>query len=334
MSMRFGVLILAGLFSYCSHVFAGFAPSEWDRYCRKCHVDNPINARYDSSIKAHKNVSISCVACHRDKGIGGHVKASAANILLFFQDMTLPPDVRPQTISSMSSEDCLACHPYILEVDAISPRRLPDAVRSIRLRAAHGQHWEYRSYTPDQREKLKVLMERNATSPLGNAERAQISRLSQIEKMQCSHCHERFRADAPGGIDLKVNIAMKNPMECIACHVALRNSIHPGDNSPLPSAVSCERCHHGKLHQKMFFFPVDCGTQEECLRCHPEYSPGKIAGINPGEFVHKSTGVLDPGPAKKAISSLSNNQKSDRKVSGMNKSSGAIFPLPTQIIRK
>jgi hypothetical protein len=332
--MRCGVLILTGFFSFCSSLFAGSAPSEWDRYCRKCHVDNPINARYDSSIKAHKNASISCVACHRDKGIAGHVRASAANFLLFFRDMTLPPDVRPNNLSSMTSDGCIGCHPYIREVDEIAPRKLPEAVRSIRLRAAHGQHWEYRTYTPDQRDKLNILMTRRAKSTLGKAEQDQIGRLFQIEKMQCSRCHERFKEDSPGGIDPKVNIAMKNPMECTACHVALRSSIHPGDNSPAPSAVSCERCHYGKLHQKMIFFPVDRGTKEECLRCHPEYSPDKLVGIRPEQFVHKSTAILNPGPAKKLMNSPRFNQKSDSKIAGISKSSGAIFSIPTPIFRK
>jgi hypothetical protein len=332
--MRCGVLIFTGLLSFCTSLFAGIAPSEWDRYCRKCHVDNPINALYDSSVKAHKNASISCVACHRDKGIAGHVKASAANFFLFFHDMTLPPDVRPNALSFMTSDDCLACHPYIRDVDEISPRKLPEAVRSIELRAAHGQHWDYRTYTPDQRDKLKTLMAGNAKSTLGKVEQDQIGRLSQIEKMQCSHCHERFREDSPGGIDPNVNIAMKNPMECTACHIALRHSIHPGDNSPLPSAVSCERCHYGKLHQKMIFFPVDRGTKEECLRCHPKYSPDKLGGIKPEQFVHKSVGVINPVPAKKLMNSSSRNQKSENKIVGISISSGAIFSIATPTVGK
>jgi hypothetical protein len=329
--MRYEVIILTGFFSFCSSLFAGSVPSEWDRYCRKCHVDNPVNARYDSSIKAHKNASISCVACHRDKGIAGHVKASAANFLLFFHDMTLPPDFRPNKLTSMTSDDCLGCHPYIQEVDEISPRKLPKAIRSIELRAAHGQHWDYRTFTPDQRDKLKTLMAKKAKSTIGKTEQDQAGRLSQIEKMQCSHCHVRFRQDSFGGVDPNVNIAMKNPMECTACHIALRNSIHPGDNSPLPSAVSCERCHYGKLHQKMRFFAVDRGTKDECLRCHPKYSPDKLVDIRPELFIHKSTGVLNPGPAKKPMGNSSVNQDSDRKVANI-KSSGSIFSTP--IFRK
>jgi hypothetical protein len=289
--MRCEVLVLAGIFSFVSSGFSGSAPSEWDRYCRKCHVDSPVNALYDSSAKAHKNAFISCVACHTDKGIAGHVKESAASFLLFFQGVTLPPDIRPRKSPSITSDDCLGCHPYVLEVDEISPRKIPKDVRLIKLRAAHGQHWDYRNFGPDQQERLKTLINQKA---INKTEFDQISRLSQIEKMQCSHCHERFRRDIPGGVDLNVNIAMKNPMECTACHVEIVKAIHPGDNSPLPSAVSCERCHYGKLHQKMVFFPVDHGSKTDCLRCHPEYKPDKHVGVEPEQFIHKSTALLNP----------------------------------------
>ena len=299
--MRHAILILAGLLSFCaSALCGGLALSEWDRYCRKCHIDRPVNSLYDSSIKAHKDDSISCVLCHRDKGIAGHVKKSAESFLLFFQDVTLPPDVRPSTRSSVTSDDCLVCHPYIQEVDEIARQKLPQNVRPMMLRAGHSQHWDYRTFTPEQRDKLQTLRAGNAKSPLAGADRDQLDRLAQIEKMRCSRCHERFKADSPGGIDPNVNIAMKNPMECTACHIALRAAVHPGDSSSLPSAVSCENCHHGKLHQKMTFFPVDRGTDRDCLLCHPKYSPDELRAIKPEQFVHKSTAVLKPGGKPKS----------------------------------
>ena len=294
--MRYTVLILAGILSLCSAALCGsLSPSEWDRYCRKCHVDRPVNSLYDSSIKAHKNASLSCVTCHRDKGIAGHVKKSAESFLLLFQDVTLPPDLRPSTPASVTSDECLVCHPYIQEVDEIARQRLPQNLRPMMLRAGHSQHWDYRTFTPQQQDKLKSLMAKKASSPLAKPEQDQLDRLSQIEKMRCSRCHERFKRDSPGGVDPNVNIAMKNPMECTACHIALRAAVHPGDSSPLPSAVSCENCHHGKLHQKMTFFPVDRGTERDCLLCHPKYSPDELRALGPEQFVHKSTAVLKAG---------------------------------------
>jgi hypothetical protein len=290
MTMENKALILAGLLLVsASSLFGSVSPSEWDRYCRKCHIERPVNSLYDPSIKAHKSTSLSCVFCHSDKGIAGHVRRSTEDFLLLFHDMTLPPDTRPQKPSSMTSDDCLGCHAYIREIDEIEPRKLPKALRPIRLRAAHAQHWDYRTFTAELQDKLKVLISQRTKSPLGKTEQAELDRLSQIEKMQCSRCHERFRKDSPGGVDPNVNIAMKNPMECTSCHVGLRNVIHPGDNAPLPSAVSCERCHHGKLHQKIIFSPVDGGTHSDCLRCHPGYTPDELAKINPAQFVHKTT---------------------------------------------
>lgn len=294
-------LVFAGflcLFSFSA--FAGAIPSEWDRYCRKCHIDRPVNSLYDPSIKAHSQVSLSCVGCHRDKGIAGHVKKSNETVFLLFQDMTLPPDVRPPKTSSVTSEECLRCHPYIREVDEISQTKLPKTVRPIKLRAAHGQHWDYRTFTSELRDRFESLSARKTKYPLAKAEQAQFDRLSQIEKMQCSRCHERFKKDSPGGIDPNVNIAKRNPMECTACHVALRTAIHPGDISPLPSAVSCERCHQGKLHQKMVFFPVDFGTNDDCLLCHPGYTREELATIKPAQFVHGNTAVLNGVNSQKA----------------------------------
>jgi hypothetical protein len=299
--MRYYVIILSGLcLLFSSSLFGGILPSEWDFYCRKCHIDRPVNSLYDPSIKAHK-ADLSCVACHRDKGIAGHAKKSAQNFLILFQDMTLPPDVRPRESSSITSDECLRCHSYILETDEISWRKLPKAVRQVGLRAAHGQHWDYRTFTSRQRDRLKGLIALKARySSLTRAEQDERDRLLLIEKMQCSRCHERFKSDSPGGIDPNVNMAMKNPMECTACHSALRTAVHPGEAIPLPSAVSCERCHHGKLHQKMIFFPVDCSTKEECLRCHPAYTPDKLPNMKPEQFGHKSTGMRTQSAGKMA----------------------------------
>ena len=298
--MRTKALILTGLLSlFSASLFGGVAPSEWDSYCRRCHIERPVNSLYDPSIKAHSDVSLSCVGCHNNKGIAGHVKKSAESFLLMFQDVTLPPDVRPQNSSSVTSDKCLSCHPYIQEVDEISPKKLPKVVRPIKLRAGHSRHWDYRTFTPEQRDRLKALTAKKATLPLAKEDQDQLDRLSQIEKMQCSRCHEHFKKDSPGGVDPNVNIAMKNPMECTACHIALRTAVHPGDVSPLPSAVSCESCHHGKLHQKMVFFPVDYGTDNDCLRCHPGYTPDELRAIKPDQFSHKSTGTQKPGPGEK-----------------------------------
>ena len=199
-------------------------------------------------------------------------------------------DFRPQTPSSMTSDQCLTCHFYIREVDEIVAMKLPKDLRPIKLRAGHSQHWDYRVFTSDQRDKLNALTAKKAKLPLAKSEQDQLDRLSQIEKMQCYRCHERFKKESPGGIDANINIAMKNPMECTECHIALRTAVHPGDGSPLPSAVSCERCHHGELHQKMIFFPLDHGTDADCLRCHPGYTPEELLAAKPAQFSHKSTG--------------------------------------------
>jgi hypothetical protein len=341
--MRYHILILIGLLSFfCSSLFGGISPSEWDFYCRKCHIDRPVNSLYDSSIKAHSGATLSCVICHPNKGIAGHVKKSAESFRFMFQSMTLPPDVRPQTPSSVTGDECLRCHPYIQEVDEILKNKLPKDVRPIKLRAAHSQHWDYRIFTSEQRDKLKALMAQKAKLPLSKTDQDQLDRLSQIEKMQCYRCHERFKKDSPGGEDRNVNIAMKNPMECTACHIALRTAIHPGDGSPLPSAVSCESCHHGKLHQKMVFFPVDYGTDNDCLRCHPGYTPEELLAIKPAQFSHKSTGTVNPSSVKKPMDIPLDiplfNPKSNGKTANSKKLSGASLsipiPTPTPIFRK
>jgi hypothetical protein len=288
--MRCRILFIAGLLT-SSSLFGASGPSEWDSYCRKCHIERPVNSLYDPSTKAHFGASRSCVSCHPNKGIAGHLKRSAESFRILFRDITLPPDIRPQETTSMTSGACIACHAFFQEVDEIPQGKLPKALRKIKLRAAHGQHWDYRTITSEQKDRLKTLMAKKAKSLLAKNEQTELDRLSQIEKMQCSRCHERFRKDIPGGVNLNVNIAMKNPMECTACHIALRNSIHPGDIPLIPSALSCERCHHGGLHQKMTFFPVDRTTVEECLRCHPGYETDELVAIKPNQFSHKSTGI-------------------------------------------
>lgn len=290
MIMRYTIVIFVAL-SFSASLFAGISPSEWDFYCRKCHIERPVNSLYDPSIKAHSRDSLSCVSCHPNRGIAGHISKAAENFRLMFQDLTLPPDIRYQKTSPVTSDECLRCHFYILEVDEIEQRKLPKAVRRITLRAAHSQHWEYRTQTAEQRDELKKLTAAKTQSPLVGAEQDRLDRLSRIEIMQCSRCHERFKKDSPGRIDPNVNIAMKNPMECTSCHIALRNSIHPGSASLLPSAVSCEWCHHGNLHQKMVFFSVDRGTGNDCLSCHPGYTDDELAAVKPNQFNHKSTGV-------------------------------------------
>jgi hypothetical protein len=293
------ILIIAFFLALLSgSLFGGASPSEWDSYCRKCHIDRPVNSLYDPSAKAHLNASFSCVACHRDKGISGHMKKSAESFRLLFQEMTLPPAVRPSQTSYVKSDDCLACHAYIRDEDEIPSAKLPKALRQIKLRAAHGQHLDYRAFTAEQRDKLKFLTAKGSKSSLPKAEQAELDRISGIEKMQCSRCHERFKKDSPGGVDPNVNMAMKNPMECTVCHISLRNSIHPGDTPPLPSAVTCERCHNGKLHQKAIFFAVDCTTNSECLKCHPGYDPDELLAVRPDAFIHKSTMAIRSGQWK------------------------------------
>jgi len=329
MTMRERALILTGLLTLFSlPLFGSYSPSEWDFYCRKCHIDRPVNALYDSSIKAHKDASISCVACHRDKGFAGHVRKSSEIFLIAFRDSTLPPAVQPPRASSATSGECLGCHPYILEVDDIERRKLPRAVRPMMLRAAHRQHWDYRIFTPELRDSLKALVDRNTRSSLAKTGRDQLDRLARIEIMQCARCHERNKKDSPGGVDPNVNIAMKNPMECTTCHVALRTAIHPGDTAPLPSAVSCERCHHGKLHQKMIFFAVDHGTESDCLLCHPKYSPEELRAVNPGQFSHKSTATLYAGTAKNPPGSVHSDARSYDGVVAL------PVPIPAPISKK
>lgn len=294
--MRYRTILLIGiLLLSSSRLWAGISPSEWDFYCRRCHIDRPVNSLYDPSIKAHSGASLSCVACHTNKGIAGHVQQSAEDFYFLFQGMTLPPDIRPQKPVSTTSEDCLRCHAYILEVDEIERRKLPEIVRRIGLRAAHNQHWDYRRFTPEHRDRMNTLGA--AKKPLAKTDQDQLDRLSRIETMQCYRCHERFKKELPGGVDVNVNIAMKNPMECTACHISLRAAVHPGPASALPSAVSCERCHHGKLHQKMVFFPVDQATGDDCLRCHPRYTAAELRAARPDSFIHKSTGI--PGQEAK-----------------------------------
>ncbi|MBN1567080.1 MAG: hypothetical protein JXA73_04490 [Acidobacteria bacterium] len=289
--MRCTVLTFAALALFLSpYLFARISPSEWDFYCRRCHIERPVNSLYDPSIKAHSNTTLSCVTCHPNKGIAGHAGKTAESFRSMFQDLTLPPDIRYHRFTSVTNDECLRCHFYILEVDEIEKRKLPEAVRPIKLRAAHSQHWDYRTQTARQRDELKTLTAGKVTTPLTRTEQDQLDRLSQIETMQCSRCHERSKEDKPGGVDSNVNIAMKNPMECTNCHIALRTAIHPGYASSLPSAVSCEWCHHGNLHQKMTFFPVDRGTESDCLSCHPGYTEDELAALGPKQFIHKSTG--------------------------------------------
>jgi hypothetical protein len=333
MTMRKIIFILTGVFLvFSSSLFGSISPSEWDYYCRKCHIDRPVNSLYDAEILAHKNTSRSCVSCHRDKGFSGHVKRSAESFFLLFRNSTLPPDIKPPKASSVKSEECLTCHSYIWEVDEIEQRKLPKAVRPMMLRAAHSQHWDYRTFTPELRDQLKTLMAKKAKFALSKTEQDQLDRLLQIEKMQCSRCHERFKQNSPGGVDPNVNIAMKNPKECTSCHVALRAAVHPGDTSPLPSAVSCERCHYGKLHQKMVFFPVDYGTEADCLKCHQKYSPEELRAVKPDQFTHKSTAALNQRLAKKSAESGYSN------ITKTGKTSGAVdstpIPIPTPIKKK
>jgi hypothetical protein len=288
--MGYRTVILTGfLLLSSSRLWGGLSPSEWDFYCRRCHIDRPVNSLYDPSIKAHSGASLSCVACHTNKGIAGHVRQSAEDFFFLFQGMTLPPDVRPRKPVSTTSDECLRCHAYALDVDEIERRKLPESVRRIGLRAAHSRHWDYRIFTPEHRDGMNTLSA--AKAPLNKEDQDKLERLSRIETMQCYRCHERFKKDSPGGVDVNVNIAMKNPMECTACHISLRSAVHPGPASPLPSAVSCERCHHGKLHQKMVFFPVDQGSADDCLRCHPGYAPDELRAVRPDSFIHKSTGM-------------------------------------------
>jgi hypothetical protein len=45
----------------------------------------------------------------------------------------------------------------------------------------------------------------------------------------------------------------------------------------------------------MIFFPVDSGTNDDCLLCHPGYTREELAVIKPTQFIHESTGVpIDP----------------------------------------
>ncbi len=284
-------LVFAGFLCLSSFsAFAGAIPSEWDRYCRKCHIDRPVNSLYDPSIKAHSQVSLSCVGCHRDKGIAGHVKKSNETFVLLFQDMTLPPDVRPPKTSSVTSEECLRCHPYIREVDEISQTKLPKAVRPIKLRAAHGQHWDYRTFTSELRDKLESLSARKTKYPLAKAEQAEFDRLSQIEKMQCSRCHERFRKGQPGRDRSKCKYRDEKPdgMHGLSCRAPHRYPSGRHLSSP-------ERRFMRALP------PRETASENGFLPCrfrNQRRLPALPSGIHQGGARHNQAGSVRPWKAR------------------------------------
>jgi len=38
----------------------------------------------------------------------------------------------------------------------------------------------------------------------------------------------------------------------------------------------------------MVFFPVDFGTNDDCLLCHPGYTREELAIVKPAQFIHES----------------------------------------------
>jgi hypothetical protein len=102
------------------------------------------------------------VTCHPNKGTAEHVKRSEESFASLFKDMTLPPDIASQQSSAMTSNDCLRCHPYIREIDVIADKKLSKEVLPIKLRAAHGQHWDFRTFGQEQQDKLNTLYKKQS----------------------------------------------------------------------------------------------------------------------------------------------------------------------------
>jgi hypothetical protein len=294
--MRYKLWFVVLLPVFCSFLYGADVPSEWDSFCQKCHSDRPGSILYNPSSKAHSVKSVSCVACHPNKGTAGHVKQSEESFKSLFKNMTLPPDVAPRQSSAMTSDDCLRCHPYIREVDVIADKKLSKEVLPIKLRAAHGQHWDFRAFGQEQQDKLNVLSKKQSESSITKAEMDQGDYLLLAQNMQCARCHSGGGRGNRGGFNPNANSAAGGMMECASCHVGLRTASHPGNTSSSPSAVSCDRCHSGRRHQRIVLFPANRGTQSNCQRCHPDYSPDKLTGVRPEQFSHKSVGTPMPGP--------------------------------------
>ena len=196
--MGYKLCIVVLLPIVCSFLYGAAIPSGWDSFCQKCHSDHPGSVLYNPSSKAHSVESISCVTCHPNKDTAEHVKRSEESFKSLFEDATLPQDIALRQFSSMTSDDCLHCHPYIREVDIIAEDKLSKEVFPIKLRAAHGQHWDFRTFGQEQQDKLNALYKKQSESTITKAEMDQGDHLVLAQSMQCARCHS---SGGRGGVE-------------------------------------------------------------------------------------------------------------------------------------
>ncbi len=266
----FGVVGLWGMITY----------NQTNYFCQRCHkVLGPYRSIYLES-KAHepfKQERFDCVDCHADKDVYVWVGRQVRYWGQLFERITQPQE---SIAFERYDEDerCLECHYRILETNDLKYFEMPKKLAEIGLRFEHRRHLAFKSFDPDEAERLAQL---EAKTELSQEERSEIEFLRKVRDSSCDRCHRR-RAAAGGRTTVRkeVNYFSRNLISCATCHPDATVQVHPGTRKlEFPSEKRCRYCHRGRLHGKIMFTLADKRSKDKtsCKVCHPLYQP-KEAG--------------------------------------------------------
>ncbi len=257
------------------------AYNQTSTFCQSCHTNRGTYFSLDLNIPAHKGINNggkNCLSCHSDKALEMQVFNSIKKIPQYSQRVAnLAIQDQVHSKQAYNDDDCMQCHPEILELEQVPEYALPLRVKDLGVKYSHDIHYRFKYFQPEDEERWKTLLKKGN---LTEEDQEEFALLEKIRHGNCESCHNQQKVDEFGNkyVDKTVNFTARNPIGCIGCHEEARPTVHPGNEMEFPTKETCYKCHHGKLHGKFVIFLADCeGEQgkEHCVKCHPQYQQEK-----------------------------------------------------------
>lgn len=262
-----GILGMIGMITY----------NQSNYFCQKCHkVLGQYRSIYLDS-QAHepfKKGEYNCISCHSDKDVRTWAKRQIKLWARGIEKLTQPVESFAFE-TPIDDTKCLECHYKILESNDMKHFEMPEKLAKIGLRFEHKRHLAFKSFEPEETERLREL---ETKTSLSESERDELTFLKKVRDSSCDRCHEKLGALESGSASLRkeVNYFSRNPASCITCHPDATDYVHPGTHKlAFPSEKTCRYCHRGRLHGKILFTLADKNSPDKttCKTCHPLYKP-------------------------------------------------------------
>jgi cytochrome c nitrite reductase small subunit len=286
----------------------GFVYTRDPAFCGRCHLIEPF---YKSWKEAnHAGYGAGCIDCHYGPGMAGRIKGEVYTSVMFMK-YAVGSYGQPTWRGLLINENCLECHPGVLDEEMILAGELP---------FYHREHVEVKG--------VECRSCHTAIGHPGAVASAVVGEPPKISQDICLRCHdedtapvvigqptaslrahpgnpqidtgiwkqEHWRA-AAGSALIEGELVSIQPSECLACHT------EPTEESGCqechtvastgydPDAQSCLGCHEQAMNQEYSVYDLPfyhdkhlLHTQASCKDCHTRVTHDEIcAGCHDGK---------------------------------------------------